>query len=66
LEKIIQKGSRTFWKVGLALAKIRDERLYELEGYATFEDYYQKALEAEKAKAEAFAQSHPVPGTQPT
>ena len=39
LEQIIRKGSRTFCETGLALAKIRDERLYEDEGYATFEEY---------------------------
>lgn len=38
LETVIERGQQTFIDVGLALAEIRDSRLYR-EGFATFEDY---------------------------
>jgi len=38
LETIINKNVGAFYKVGCALAKIRDSRLYR-ETYSTFEDY---------------------------
>jgi len=38
LEATIERGRKTFVEVGLALAEIRDARLYRPE-YATFEDY---------------------------
>ena len=41
LEKLIAKGQKTFVDVGLALAEIRDLRLYKLE-YGGFEEYCQK------------------------
>jgi hypothetical protein len=41
LEKLIAKGQKTFVEVGLALAEIRDLRLYKRE-YSGFEEYCQK------------------------
>ncbi len=41
LEKVIAKGQKTFVEVGLALAEIRDLRLYKRE-YSGFEEYCQK------------------------
>lgn len=38
LEIVIERGQQTFIEVGLALAEIRDSRLYR-EAFATFEDY---------------------------
>ena len=41
LERVIAKGQKTFVEVGLALAEIRDLRLYKRE-YSGFEEYCQK------------------------
>src|SRR5512137_2458791 len=41
LEKVIAKGQKTFVEVGLALAEIRDVRLYKRE-YSGFEEYCRK------------------------
>jgi len=41
LEKLIAKGQKTFVEVGLALAEIRDLRLYKRE-YSSFEEYCRK------------------------
>jgi len=41
LERVIAKGQKTFVAVGLALAEIRDLRLYKRE-YSGFEEYCQK------------------------
>lgn len=38
LETVIERGQQTFVEVGLALAEIRDSRLYR-EDFATFEEY---------------------------
>src|SRR5215831_235893 len=38
LEKVIAKGKKTFVEVGLALAEIRDLRLYKRE-YSSFSEY---------------------------
>jgi hypothetical protein len=38
LETVIERGQQTFIEVGMALAEIRESRLYR-ETYATFEDY---------------------------
>lgn len=38
LEKVIKAGQQTFVEVGIALAEIRDSKLYQLE-HDTFEDY---------------------------
>ena len=39
LETIIERGIATFVEVGMALAEIRDRRLYVQQGYDTFEAY---------------------------
>ena len=41
LEKTIARGKKTFVEVGLALAEIRDLRLYKQE-YSSFQEYCQK------------------------
>jgi hypothetical protein len=41
LEKIVSKGKKTFVEVGLALAEIRDKRLYRVM-FKTFEEYCQQ------------------------
>lgn len=38
LESVIERGQQTFIEVGLALAEIRDSKLYR-QDFATFEDY---------------------------
>jgi hypothetical protein len=38
LEKVIEAGQQTFIEVGIALAEIRDSRLYKCD-FKTFEDY---------------------------
>ena len=47
LEKVIAKGQKTFVEVGLALAEIRDLRLYKRE-YSNFAEYCQKRWGWEK------------------
>jgi hypothetical protein len=47
LEKLIAKGKKTFVEVGLALAEIRDSRLYRRE-YSGFEEYCRKKWGWEK------------------
>lgn len=40
LEGVIERGLSTFYEVGRALMRIRDEQLYEkVRGFATFESY---------------------------
>jgi hypothetical protein len=47
LEKMIARGKKTFVEVGLALAEIRDLRLYRRE-YSGFQEYCQKKWGWEK------------------
>jgi hypothetical protein len=42
LEKVIERGVRTFIEVGEALLEIRERRLYREQGFGTFEDYCEK------------------------
>lgn len=39
LEQVIERGVQTFVEVGLALMEVRDRKLYEEAGYATFDQY---------------------------
>lgn len=39
LEQVIERGVKTFVEVGLALMEVRDRKLYEEAGYATFDQY---------------------------
>ena len=50
LEKTIERGKKTFVEVGVALAEIRDLRLYRRE-YGGFEEYCRKKWGWEKAYA---------------
>ncbi len=59
LEKVIAKGQKTFVEVGLALAEIRDLRLYRRE-YSGFEEYCQKKWGWTKQHAYRLIEAAPV------
>ncbi|HOC57307.1 MAG TPA: hypothetical protein PKI20_16935 [Verrucomicrobiota bacterium] len=59
LEKVIAKGRKTFVEVGLALAEIRDLRLYRRE-YSGFEEYCQKKWGWTKQHAYRLIEAAPV------
>ena len=42
LERTIRDGLMTFYAVGIALAIIRDKKLYKQRGFKTFDDYCHK------------------------
>lgn len=44
LEAVVADGMQTFVKVGTALLRIRDERLYKIRGYSNFATYCQEHL----------------------
>jgi hypothetical protein len=50
LEAIIEKGKQTFIEIGVALKKIRDEKLYR-EKWNTFEAYCEDKFEFKKSQA---------------
>ena len=49
-EAVIERGIQTFYEVGIALADIRDRKLYRAE-HGTFEDYCQQRWQMSKAHA---------------
>jgi len=54
LEGIIQKNLRSFYEVGRALMKIRDEELYKIKNggaYGTFEEYCKKVWDFKRTYA---------------
>ena len=55
-EKIVERGQQTFVEVGLALAKIRDRKLYRV-GHATFEEYCEKRWNWKRAYAHRMVQA---------
>lgn len=60
LEVVIERGQQTFIDVGLALAEIRDSKLYR-QGFATFEDYCKERWGWERRRAyELIASSEAV------
>ena len=59
LEKLIAKGQKTFVEVGLALAEIRDLRLYKRE-YSGFEEYCRKKWGWTKQHAYRLIEAAPV------
>jgi hypothetical protein len=59
LEKIIAKGKKTFVEVGLALAEIRDLRLYKSE-YSNFADYCREKWGWTKQHAYRLIEAAPV------
>jgi hypothetical protein len=67
LEVTIERGRKTFVEVGLALAEIRDARLYRYQ-YATFEDYCRERWNWSRSYAhriiEAAATSETLPPDQ--
>ncbi|HOX59698.1 MAG TPA: hypothetical protein P5205_09410 [Candidatus Paceibacterota bacterium] len=59
LEKVITRGQKTFVEVGLALAEIRDMRLYKRE-YASFREYCQKKWGWTKQHAYRLIEAAPI------
>lgn len=51
LERVIADGLRTFVEVGRALAKIRDGKLYQGEGFKSFEAYCRERWEMSRPRA---------------
>ena len=49
-EAVIERGIQTFYEVGMALANIRDRKLYRAN-HGTFEDYCQQRWQMSKAHA---------------
>lgn len=49
-EAVIERGIKTFYEVGIALADIRDRRLYRAD-YGTFEEYAQKRWQMTGSRA---------------
>lgn len=49
-ERVIERGLKTFFEVGHALARIREERLYR-EAHTTFEDYCRDRWEFDASRA---------------
>src|SRR5215471_14441680 len=59
LEKAIAKGQKTFVEVGLALAEIRELRLYKRE-YSSFSEYCQKKWGWTKQHAYRLIEAAPI------
>jgi hypothetical protein len=51
LERIIGSGFRTFASVGQALAEVRDDELYGIAGFPTFEDYCKTRWRISRSRA---------------
>lgn len=49
-EAVIERGIQTFYEVGIALADIRDRKLYRAD-YGTFEDYAEKRWQMSRPRA---------------
>lgn len=49
-EAVIERGIKTFYEVGLALADIRDRKLYRAE-YGTFEEYAERRWQMSRRRA---------------
>jgi hypothetical protein len=49
-EEIIGRGKATFIEVGEALARVRDKKLYQEKGYATFQEYFETRLGLKKSQ----------------
>ena len=64
LEKTIARGKKTFVEVGLALAEIRDLRLYKRE-YSGFEEYCRKKWGWTKQHAYRLIEAAPIAESNP-
>lgn len=65
-EAVIERGIKTFYEVGLALADIRDRKLYRV-GYGTFEEYAEKRWQMSRPRAyELMAAAEVVSGIPDT
>ena len=51
LERTIKQGLEIFYRVGSALAEIRDRKLYKELGYSNFRDYLDKKWNMKKSRA---------------
>lgn len=60
LERVISDGLRTFVEVGRALAKIRDGKLYQGEGFKSFEAYCRERWEMSRVQAHRLVKSAEV------
>ncbi|MEU3096581.1 hypothetical protein ABZ690_17735, partial [Streptomyces sp. NPDC006967] len=49
-EAVIERGIKTFYEVGTALADIRDRKLYRAD-YGTFEEYAEKRWQMSRRRA---------------
>lgn len=64
LESKIEAGRKTFVEVGLALAEIRDQRLYRAD-YATFEDYCKQKWQWSKQHVYNLIECAPIAKSNP-
>jgi hypothetical protein len=64
-EQIIMRGIKTFREVGMALAKVRDERLYRQE-YKTFGDFCTAKMGVAKSHAYRLIAAAGTPAESPT
>lgn len=60
LERVISDGLRTFVEVGRALAKIRDGKLYQGEGFKSFEAYCRERWDFTRMRAHQLIQAAEV------
>jgi len=51
LEKVIDQSRRRFWQIGAALRTIRDEKLYKVALFDSFESYVRQRWEMGKSQA---------------
>lgn len=63
LESVIERGQQTFIEVGEALAEIQERLLYQVYGYATFEDYCRDRWNWSRATAYKYIQAAGVART---
>ena len=61
LEAVIEANMKGFVLVGMALAKIRDQRLYRIQ-YPTFEDYLLRVWDMARARAYQLMEAADVHG----
>lgn len=61
-EAVIERGIKTFYEVGMALADIRDRRLYRAE-HGTFEDYCQQRWQMSRRRAYQMIEAADAVGT---
>lgn len=60
LERAVRQGLQVFYRVGEALAEIRDRKLYKQHGYTDFRDYLREYWHMGKSKAYRLIESAEV------